>query len=161
MWPWKHSSQPTAEVALHRPPATARAPLLILHCALGLQETEEASADPRKVQQPQGDVATGFYKLCRDVQKNGRPVWRHVSYIDRWLAFSGSAWNVQSEACLGEKRAWLSLRADQTPTTPDLSEAQWEASAGSGHGWQPRPSLELGDSSPCASPASGASRAAA
>eukprot|EP00966_Prymnesium_polylepis_P310524 7174364-Prymnesium_polylepis.1 len=42
----------------------------------------------------------GFYKLCAGIRKNNKPVWRHTVHPDRFLAFSGSAWIVQSEAKL-------------------------------------------------------------
>ena len=42
----------------------------------------------------------GVYKLVDGLAIRGRPVWRHASGRDRWLAFSPRGWMVQNERSL-------------------------------------------------------------
>ena len=42
----------------------------------------------------------GVYKLVDGLALRGRPVWRHASGRDRWLAFTPGGWMVQNERAL-------------------------------------------------------------
>jgi len=84
---------------------------------------------------PKAASCLGRYKkLARQI--NGRPAWYNVDVPDRFLTFSGNAWNVQRKEKLGWPVGFLSL-ADPAATSPDISTASWQATAGQGLGWQP------------------------
>ena len=82
----------------------------------------------------------GLYKRVAGMEVHGAPCWRHTAHSDRWLAFSGSAWNVQRGARLGAKLGWLSLEAS-AQSRPDEVDKHWLATDGGGRGWEPRPDI--------------------
>ena len=75
----------------------------------------------------------GFYQLETGREVNGRPVWRHASGRDRFLAFCSAGgpggWCVQNEAVLGSDRVYLqqSRPSELQPTLYpcDASEIRW------------------------------------
>ncbi|KAL1526488.1 hypothetical protein AB1Y20_015198 [Prymnesium parvum] len=78
----------------------------------------------------------GLFRLERGRLVHGRPCYRHVERRDKFIAFNGSCWMAQGEACVGSSRGVMMLR-DASCATPDLSGATWRLTPG----WNAEPGL--------------------
>jgi hypothetical protein len=70
-------------------------------------------------------VCLGLYTRVDKKLVNGLPVWKDASGADRFIAFTGTSWNVQPEASLGKSSGWLDL-LDAACISPDESTTTWK-----------------------------------
>ena len=96
--------------------------------------TSSSSNDPAADDEPAEGSYLGTYRLVAGELVNGRPVWRHTSHADAWLAFCGNGWHVQPRSHLGEQRGWPYFLRDVLGASPDLSTAMWLRHTA--NGWQ-------------------------
>eukprot|EP00966_Prymnesium_polylepis_P208692 4835291-Prymnesium_polylepis.2 len=84
----------------------------------------------------------GYYKLVPHLATNGRPMWRHASGQDAYVAFDkvNKYWNVQTEKTLGTTSGVMHS-CSTTFYPPDCRSWRWLGTSGS-TGWQDEPSLK-------------------
>jgi hypothetical protein len=84
----------------------------------------------------------GTYRLVVGKLVNGRPAYQHTSDATRWIAFTGNAWNGQTESLLGKGEGFLHL-PDPAAASPDVSAKTWKANAGGADNpWVEAPQLK-------------------
>ena len=83
-------------------------------------------------------ACAGVYRLSWK-RVNRKPCWRHGCNPDRWLAFTGAGWVVQSRSALGQERGWVCLN-DAGAEMPCNSTAGWQVHRGKG--WVRDPDIE-------------------
>ena len=87
---------------------------------------------------PSVSKCVGAYHHVAGKRINERPVWRHATRSQLYLAFSGTAWYVQKQESLGTDAGLLCLD-DPRCLAPELSRVSWAAAADGG--WLPQPTL--------------------
>ena len=107
--------------------AASRRPLLLAEHAVEAQEGERREP-------PLPPKLLGLYELLSTPGR--QPTWQHSRWSDRFLAFEGRAWYVQSERHRGQPLGWLTLRSEALPTQR-VGGWRWRV----GGAWVSRPRL--------------------